>query len=406
MEKIVKLIKAALIAVVFLSVSPFIKAGAWPGIIAKANDSFNFDIYAAISKSEAGKNIFISPYSISAAFSMCYEGAAGETAAQMGKVFYFPADKETLRKGYLSLQAEINRKHEGYELSGANSIWPQKGYGFLNRYIDTVKKYYGGNAEEVDYAGNKEAAINMINEWAAINTKDKITSIVDDDSVNELTRMVLVNAVYFKGSWLEKFDKARTRKMDFHIPGRVAVKTDMMNTEREFNYGEFDGTKVIELPYAGGGISMIVALPDGNDTAKLEASLTYDIFMEWVNSLQKTKVVVALPKFKIGCLYSLNKELTVLGMPLAFDKRQADFSGMTGNKDLYITDAIHETYIDVNEEGTEAVAVTAIVMGYTSVAMPPEFIADHPFIFFIYDKTSGNILFMGRICNPTGAATK
>ena len=299
MEHYKNFIGAAMAAALFLSAPYVIKAGTGAEIIAKANDSFAFDIYAAVSKNEAGKNIFISPYSISAAFTMCYEGAAGETAAQIGKVFYFPADIKEMRNGYLEMQTEINRKNTGYELSSANSIWPQTGYGFLKRYTDTVKKYYGGNAEEVDYAGNRQDAISRINKWTAINTKDKITTIVDEDSVNELTRMVLVNAVYFKGSWLEKFDKERTMPMDFYTPGRGTVKTDMMNTKREFNYGEFDGIKVLELPYAGGVMSMIVVLPDSNDTSKLEASLTYDVFMKWVNLLQKTKVAVAIQRLMI-----------------------------------------------------------------------------------------------------------
>jgi serpin B len=396
-----KILVSFMIAMLFLSVAPEVKAGGDVTVTADANNRFAFAVYADLNKSEGKNNIFISPYSISSALAMTYEGANGETAAQMMKVFHFPKDINSLRQGYFGMQEILNAKNKAYDLLSANSLWPQKGCEFSKQYLETVEKYYGGKAELVDFAAAKAEAIHKINSWTSKQTKEKIPEIIGDKDVDELTRLVLVNAIYFKGSWKAKFDPKMTRKSNFYAYGNEKIQTDMMNSEGEFNYAELEGLKVLELPYAGDDVSMIVALPYGHDIAKLEASLSYEVFKKWQSVLEEQKVEVSLPKFKLHCLYQLGNPLEHLGMPLAFDENQADFSKMTGKKDLYISAVIHASFVDVNEEGTEAAAATAVVMDTKSIEMTPEFTADHPFIFFIYDKTAGTILFMGKINNPS-----
>ena len=394
-----------MLAFLCLGTGPAPNAVKGPSEIAAANNKFAFDLYGDLRKSEKGKNLFISPYSISTALAMTYEGADKATADQMRKVFYFSANRDALRQGCSSLIQSINQGSKYYELSTANSLWPQAGYGFSKDYLGAIKKYYGGNAEEVNYSGNKADAIQKINAWTAKNTKDKIPEIVTPDDITELTRMVLVNAIYFKGSWKSEFNPKQTRKSDFYN-GNKKTPVDMMSNEERFPYAEIGDLQVLELPYAGGDLSMIVALPKGNDPSKLESSLSYGDFQKWLGALSEEKVRVALPKFKIHCLYSLNSPLIHLGMPLAFDERQADFSKMTGKKDLYISDVIHATFVDVNEKGTEAAGATAVVMSTKSLDLSPDFTANHPFLFFIYDKKAGAILFMGKITEPTVEAAK
>jgi serpin B len=402
----IKILKSFLVVMLFLSVASGSNAGSDVTVIADANNRFAFAAYADLSKTEAEKNIFISPYSISTALAMTYEGAQGETALQMMKVFHFPEDINSLRQGYSGIQKILNAKNTYYDLSSANSLWPQKGCEFLKNYLETVEKYYGGKAEVVDYAGGKAEAIQKINTWTSKQTKEKIPEIIGENDVDELTRLVLVNAIYFKGSWKSKFDPKMTRKSNFYVAGDKKIQTDMMNNEGKFNYAELEGLKVLELPYVGDDISMIVALPNGHDIAKLEASLSYEVFKKWQAALEEQKVEVSLPKFKLHCLYQLGNSLEHLGMPLAFNENQADFSKMIGKKDLYISAVIHATFVDVNEEGTEAAAATAVVMSTKSIEMTPEFIADHPFIFIIYDKAAETILFMGKIADPSTGSEK
>lgn len=370
--------------------------------VAEANNLFAFDLFKDMGKAEKNKNIFISPFSISSALVMTYEGADHRTAAQMRKVLYLPLDPERLRAGYLDLEKNINRPNKGYELSTANSLWPQKGYPFLKEYLSTIEKTYGGKAEKVDYGTQTSRAVaaKRINGWTSDRTKGKIPEIIAPDDINELTRLVLVNAVYFKGSWVKAFKPAKTRKMDFYSQGAGKIQADMMNQESEFPYASFPDLSLLELPYSGKELCMLVVLPKDRNPAKAEALLNAENFHRWLAALRPAQIQVSLPKFKIHCLYSLNDPLQRLGMPLAFDEQAADFSKMTGSRDLYISKVIHATFVDVNEEGTEAAGATAVVMGAKCVRLTPEFIADHPFFFFIYDKAQGNILFMGKIDKP------
>jgi len=384
-----------------LAAAPCFSAANDVSVTAQANNEFAFDIYARLNRAEADKNIFISPYSISTAMAMTYEGVSGTTADEMMKVMHFPDSLTGLRLGYSGMQGILNAKDRKYELSSANSIWPQTGYKFSDNFLEALDKFYGGKAELVDYAGNKAGAISRINGWTAKNTKGKIPEIIGEDDVNELTRLVLVNAVYFKGAWEKSFDQKKTVKADFTGVNDKKVKADMMNTQGRFMYAESGGAQVLELPYAGGDISMIVVLPGDGDIIKLETSMTAGKFNEWLSELSEQKVNVSMPKFRINCKYSLKEPLIDLGMTEAFDEYKADLSKMADNKDLYISDVIHATFLDVNEEGTEAAAATAVIVAAKSIEMTPRFSADHPFIFFIYDRTAGAILFMGKMNDPS-----
>lgn len=392
----------AMIPSFFLSLPPVWGAENKAPMVAEANNQFAFGLYRDLSKSEKNRNIFISPFSISSALAMTYERADHETAAQMRKVLHFPDAPSIVRQGYRDLEKSINRPNKGYELSTANSLWPQKGYPFLKGYLETVEKNYGGKTEEVDYGTrlSRTDACKKINGWTSGQTKDKIPEIISPEDLTELTRMVLVNAVYFKGSWAKAFQPAKTRKMDFYSQGAGKIQADMMSQESEFPYAQFPDLSVLELPYRGDGLCMLVVLPKDRNPAKAEASLSGDAFHRWLAALSPAKIELSLPKFKIHCQYSLTRPLQRLGMPLAFDEQQADFSKMTGTKGLHITDVIHATLVDVNEAGTEAAGATAVIMGAKCASLTPEFTADHPFFFFIYDKTQGNILFMGKIDKP------
>lgn len=367
---------------------------------AQANNTFAFDVFLPLCNSQAGKNVFISPYSISCALAMTYDGAKNKTASQMAKAMHFPADKGVLESGFSGLQKMLNAKNAGYALATANSLWPQKDYPFLKDYMQAVEKYYGGKAEEVDYVSKRAEAVNKINSWTSEQTKEKIPKILSMEDVDALTRMVLVNAIYFKGSWAVKFSPKLTKKSDFYLNDDKKISADMMHAKIKTGYAEQDGVKILEMPYAGGDISMIAVLPKERYTSKLEKTITYAIFQKWVSSLNHEEVDVSFPKFKIHCMYGLNEPLKGLGMTDAFDENLADFSGMTGKKDLFITSVIHASFVDVNEEGTEAAAATAVIMGAKSIEWSREFVADHPFLFFIYDRAAGAILFMGRIEDP------
>ena len=349
----------------------------------------------------AGKNIFISPYSISCALAMTYEGARENTAAQMRKALDIPGDISALREGYLKLQEDINKGGKNYELSSANSIWPQKGFKFLPDFTGAVLKYYGGAAEEVDYAADKAGAMSRINKWTSDRTNKKIPEIVGEDSVNEMTRLVLVNAVYFKGSWAAAFDPKKTVEMDFNGP-KGAEKAMMMRNEGRYMYGEAAGVKLLEMPYKGDELSMLVVLPDGRDLSGLEAELSAKLISSWRRKMSLEKVDVYLPKWKARCMYSMKGYLKGLGMTDAFDEVKADLSGMNGRKNLYVTEVIHGSFVDVNEEGTEAAAATAVVVGLKSVMMEEKqvFKADRPFIYMICDKGTGAVLFLGRLEMP------
>ncbi|MFA6215572.1 MAG: serpin family protein [Patescibacteria group bacterium] len=371
----------------------------------KGNDEFGLNLYTKY-KTKDG-NIFFSPYSISSALAMTYEGAKGQTAAEMQKVFGFLADPTDRRSSFAKIYNDLNAKNEDYQLNTANALWVQKDFPFLADYLNLVEKYYGGKATNLDFINQTEQSRQTINQWVEKKTNNKIQNLLPQGSVSGDTRLILTNAVYFKGTWLFPFEKSSTQKKDFQLTPTNTVTVDMMQLYgKKFNYSETNKLQALEIPYKGDKISMLILLPKNNDLAYLENNLNLKNLNEWKTSMNSEKVTVFLPKYKFDTKYDMAQDLTQLGMPTAFNCSLADFSGMTGKTDLCIDQVIHKAFIEVDEQGTEAAAATAVIMK-TSMAGPtqPEkiyfFNADHPFIFLIQDKQSGNILFLGRVSDPT-----
>ncbi|MBU0722508.1 serpin family protein [Patescibacteria group bacterium] len=370
--------------------------------VVNANNKFTFNLYSELKKSESG-NIFYSPYSISAALTMTYEGAKGQTADEMKSVFHFP-EISTLRPNFAAIYNKINKGAKDYELRTGNALWVQQNYPLLEDYTNRVEKYYGGKAANLDFAKETEKSRQTINSFIEEQTNNKIKDLIPSGVLNSLTRLVLTNAIYFKGTWEWEFDKSNTREQDFKITPSNVVKTPMMYMKPKkarFNYSDLEDLQILELPYKGGKISMLILLPTEN-LDSIEPALTAEKLSEYKSQMQETKLdAIYLPKFEFDTKYTLNENLKALGMPTAFDLSSADFSGMTTTEKIWIDFVIHQAYVKVDEKGTEAAAATA-VSGMIGSAMPRNvFKADHPFIFLIQEKDTGNILFLGRVVNPT-----
>ena len=369
--------------------------------VVNTNNQFAFELYSELNKSEQG-NVFYSPYSISAALAMTYEGAKGQTANEMKSVFHFP-ESNTLRPNFAAIYNGINEGNKDYELKTGNALWVQRDYPFLENYTSRVEKYYGGKVANLDFKQETEKSRQTINSFIEEQTNNKIKDLIPSGILNTLTRLVLTNAIYFKGTWEWEFDKSDTREQDFKITPTNIVKTPMMymkNDKTEFNYADTKDLQILELPYKGENISMLILLPTEN-LDSIESFLTTEKLNEYKNQMQETKLdAIYFPKFEFDSKYFMKNILSTLGMPTAFSN-SADFSGMTGNKDLFISAVIHQAYVKVDEKGTEAAAATALVMKPTSIMPRNIFKADHPFIFIIQEKETGNILFLGRVVNPT-----
>ncbi len=373
-----------------------------PTSVAKGIDAFGFDLYGWLVKETPTSNIFFSPFSISDALAMTYAGARRGTARQMARVLHFPYPGIRLHQAYAVLLRELETSsHEkGEDLRLANALWGQKGHGFLPEFKELVKKYYGGGFREVDFAGNTERARHRINAWIEEKTEKKIKNLIARGDIDFLTRLVLTNAVYFKGVWATRFRKERTKPMPFHVTAEKTVTVSMMVQKGSFPYYGNEKIQVLELPYVGGNLSMIILLPVNRDgLPELERHLGAQALNRWLSRLRKRDIRVYFPRFKLKTKYHLARDLIVMGMPDAFSNK-ADFSGMTGTRDLKISKVIHQAFVDVNEEGTEAAAATAVTMRLKAVFREPVFRADHPFIFLIRHNNTGTILFIGRLVNP------
>lgn len=370
--------------------------------IVSGNNNFALELYKRLSLEKG--NIFFSPYSISSALAMTYVGAKGETAKQMARVLRFTLPQERLHQGFNELSRLLQSNTKDYQLSIANALWGQKDYRFLKEFIDLTNKYYDAGFKEVDYtnATAREETRQMINKWVEEKTNGKIKDIIKRDDIDDLTRLILTNAIYFKGKWELQFDPKNTRDMPFYVSENVKLDIPMMYQKGRFNYGEDNEVQILEMPYAGKDLSMVIILPKLNiPLPKIERALSAKKLETWMSTTSEREVEVYIPRFKIEKRYILNEILKRLGMVDAFDMIKADFSGMTPKPDLYITSVIHQSFVEVNEEGTEAAGATAVIMGTKMVTMPVIFRADRPFIFLIRDKRSGSILFIGRLAEPS-----
>jgi serpin B len=372
--------------------------------ITDGNMAFAHDLYRELKGREG--NLFFSPYSISTALAMTYAGARGNTAGQMAEVLHFSLEQERLHPAFASIDKVLGemQKQGNIELNIANSLWPQKGYPLLKGYLSIVREHYGVSITPVDYGKARETARQMINAWVEAKTKKKIKNLLQPGVLEALTRLVLVNAIYFKGNWANQFKKSLTQDRPFWLrPGR-SVQVPMMTQKEEFRYAEHNRFQILELPYAGDELSMLVLLPKKVDGLKeLERVLTKENLAKWTADMSEIEVKVYLPRFKITSRFRLDRSLEAMGMGDAFDAAKADFSGIDGKEHrLFIGAAIHKAFVEVNEAGTEAAAATGIAIGLTSMPQPPLlFRADRPFVFMIRDNLRGSILFMGRVVDPT-----
>jgi serpin B len=299
---------------------------------------------------------------------------------------------------------ELNKGSNSYELKTANALWAQKDYPFLSEYFNITQNYYGGNVTNLDFMGDSAGARSKINAWAEDQTNGRIKNLLSENP-DPTTRLILTNAIYFKGKWLMQFDKSSTREMDFWVSNNTSVKVQMMALSgQKGSYAETEDMQILELPYEGEDLSMLILLPREKSIDRLETSLNAEKLSELKGKLQISKVTVLLPRFRFETAYSMAEDLKELGMPTALGN-EADFSGMTGAKDLYIGEVVHKAFVEVNEEGTEAAAATEVGMKTASVEISNSFIADHPFIFIIQQKDTGNILFIGRVINPNESHT-
>jgi len=371
-------------------------------MVVQGNNAFALDLYAELKQRDG--NLFFSPHSISTALAMTYAGARGNTAEQMAKVLHFDLEQKRLHPTFRELldQLSARQAEQGYQLSVANALWGQKGYSFLDKFLDLTKENYGAGLNEVDFVGATETARKTINSWVEKETEEKIKELIKPGVLDRLTRLVLTNAIYFKGFWESQFEEEMTYPAPFTLMSGEKVQVPTMHRTADFKYAEADDFQALELPYKGGDLSMTIFLPKETDgLAALEQSLTAEKLASWRSTLEEQEVIVALPKFKMTSEFSLAEVLKSMGMTDAFDQHNADLSGMTGKRDLFITAVLHKAFVEVNEEGTEAAAATGVVVALKSAPpSQPVFRADHPFLFLIRDSRSNSILFIGRVMNP------
>ena len=370
----------------------------------RGNTAFALSLYQKLSSTEG--NLFLSPFSISTALAMTFAGARGNTAREMAAALHFSVEGEELHSAFAGLKRNLleAKREGGVRLKVANALWPQQGYPFLPEYLALLERYYGTTATPVDYARATEQARQTINQWVERETEQKIKDLIPSGILNPLTRLVLTNGIYFKGDWASQFKKSATRDAPFYGSRGSSINVPMMTQQHRFRYGERDDLQILELPYAGKELSLVVLLPRRVDgLPELERALTPEGLADWTGRLREQEVVAFLPKFKVISQFRVDAALKALGMGDAFSPERADFAGMDGKPHwLYIGAVLHKAFVDVNEEGTEAAAATGVVVGITSARVqPPMFRADHPFVFLIRDNQTGSILFMGRVVDPT-----
>ncbi|PNI63031.1 SERPINB6 isoform 7 [Pan troglodytes] len=374
-------------------------------VLAEANGTFALNLLKTLGKDNS-KNVFFSPMSMSCALAMVYMGAKGNTAAQMAQILSFnkSGGGGDIHQGFQSLLTEVNKTGTQYLLRMANRLFGEKSCDFLSSFRDSCQKFYQAEMEELDFISAVEKSRKHINTWVAEKTEGKIAELLSPGSVDPLTRLVLVNAVYFRGNWDEQFDKENTEERLFKVSKNEEKPVQMMFKQSTFKktyIGEIF-TQILVLPYVGKELNMIIMLPDETtDLRTVEKELTYEKFVEWtrLDMMDEEEVEVSLPRFKLEESYDMKSVLRNLGMTDAFELGKADFSGMS-QTDLSLSKVVHKSFVEVNEEGTEAAAATAAIMMMRCARFVPRFCADHPFLFFIQHSRTNGILFCGRFSSP------
>jgi serpin B len=372
--------------------------------LAAGNTTFALDLYARL-RSEPG-NLFYSPYSVSSALAMTYAGARGETALQMAEALRFTLPTARLHPAFNALDLALESRGKGAEgqdgggfrLNVANALWGQTGYPFETPFLDVLAENYGAGLRVVDFGGAPDTSRTIINKWVAERTEQRIQDLLPEGAITQDTRFVLTNAIYFNAAWASPFDKDSTAPRDFTRRDGTTLSVPMMAGSQETGYGEGDGFAALELPYDGYELSMLLVLP--TDIDAFEAGLDKAKLDEVLSSPTRHIVDVQLPRFDIDATMDLIPPLTDLGMQAAFSSA-ADFSGITTKEGLLITTVVQKAFVSVDEAGTEAAAATGVVGGPTSVPEPATIHFDRPFLFFIRDRQTRTVLFVGRVDDPS-----
>lgn len=374
------------------------------GQIVEGNNRFAWKLHGKL-RQQPG-NLFYSPYSISTALGMTYAGARGATATQMATALDFGPNDPAFHAAMGQLMRDFNAagKQGAYQLSVANALWAQHDYTFLPAYTQLVTTNYEAAVRNLNFEKDTEAARETINRWVEEKTNDKIKELLQPGVLDSETRLVLTNAIYFKSAWANPFTKEATKPGPFTQLDGQKADVPMMHQTQRLAYVKADGMQAVELPYERYKLSMVILLPDQVDgLTALEQGLTADKLTAWRGKMNHFPVELTLPKFKMTSEFGLKGVLSSLGMVDAFTTA-ADFSGMDGSKNLSIQHVIHKAFVDVNEEGTEAAAATAVAVGVTSAPVEPVqpivVKVDHPFVFAIRENQTGSILFIGRVTAP------
>lgn len=367
----------------------------------RADDgTFALNLYRRLAATEG--NVAFSPHSICTALGMALKGARGETAAALSGVLNAPEDPAQYDGEMDALQTSLRAisSHGGPWMQISNRMWPQEGFYIREAYENALQRVFDADVQPVDFKADAEAARQMINQWVALATVNRIKELLPSGVLNSLTRLVLTNTIWFKGKWALAFKAEETQDAAFYA-GTAPVNVPMMKQNGDFLYADAASFQALEMPYIGDRVAMLVLLPrERNGIGALEQKLDGTLLKQCIDNLKKTKVDVSIPRFTAQQNADLTKILSAMGMGIAFTGN-ADFSGITGARELHISAVVHEAVVEVNEEGTEAAAATAVVMLKTASRRQPVFRADHPFIYIIRDRQTGTILFMGRFAKPS-----
>lgn len=375
--------------------------------VSSSNTAFALELLRTLSQADPTGNIFVSPLSISSALAMVYLGAKGNTAAQMAQALAFRLG-EGVHADFQTLNGQINKPSASYILKLANRLYGENTCNFLSEFLQTTRKYYQADLKSVDFVGAPETCRAEINSWVEAQTENKIKDLLKQGTVTTMTRLALVNAIYFKGNWMKKFDEANTKEMPFHVKANETKPVQMMYQMKKMHYNYIPdlGLQILGLPYVDEELSMYILLPQETSAGtkgvqQIESKLTQEKLDEWTDpaNMESVDVHVHLPKFKMEEDYELNEPLAKMGMTDVFCSAKADLSGMNGEGGLFLSTVAHKAFVEVNEEGTEAAAATAGIVSFC-MFREEHFTADHPFLFFIKHRATKSILFLGRFTSP------
>jgi len=365
--------------------------------IIESNNQFGFEFYQEI---KSNNNFVFSPASISSAFAMTYNGAQGNTFNEMAQVFHFNKNLSEFNTDYKNLFT-LNENQKDFQFYNANSLWIQEGMEIKQNFLDVNKTYYGASLNLLDFKNDSEKSRITINNWVSEKTKNKINDLLNPSTIDNATRLVLVNALYFKGAWKKQFKKEQNTKDKFQVAKRDFIEADFMNTSVNTWYYQDNYAEIIDIPYSDDDYSLMIIVPKSyRKIKKLEKKLDQEFYNNYINYKEKKQVKLSIPKFNIKSDYDLGETLVKMGLKDAFTGN-ADFSGITEQEKLYISQAIHKATIEINEEGTEAAAATAVVMRKMSVMLDNvELKVDRPFIYILRNNQTNCIYFIGKVVNP------